>query len=79
LSDLLGEIMSANPWYTGVNISALGDEARRTILLRVKEKLGFTRALEALSVAKSSLHNYLHGFRRVPDDIVERAIRHLDE
>jgi len=79
LDDLLGEIMTANPWYTRVNISALGDEARRAILLRVKEKLGFTKALEALGIAKSSLHNYLHGVRRIPDDIVEKALRYLDE
>ena len=79
MDDLLGEIMTANPWYTRVNISALGDETRRAILSRVKEKLGFTKALEALGVAKSSLYNYLHGFRRIPDDIVERAMRHLDE
>ena len=79
MDDLLGEIMTANPWYTRVNISALGDEARRAILLRVKEKLGFTKALEALGIAKSSLHNYLHGVRRIPDDIVEKALRYLDE
>jgi len=48
-------------------------------LLMVKEKFGFTGALEALGIAKSSLHNYLHGYRRILDDIVEKAIRHLDE
>lgn|GEM_PF-2350125 len=55
LGDLIGEIMSANPWYIRIDISALDDEARRTILLRVKSKLGFNRILEVLSVAKSSL------------------------
>jgi len=79
LGDLLGEIMSANPWYSRINISALDDEVRRTILLRVKSKLGFNRILEVLDVAKSSLHNYLHGFRRVPDEVVEEALRYLDE
>jgi len=71
--------MTANPWYTGVNTSALGDEARRAILSKVKEKLGFTKALEALGVAKSSLYNYLHGYRRIPNKVVENALRYLDE
>lgn len=35
MGDLLGELMSANPWYVRIDISALDDEARRTILLRV--------------------------------------------
>jgi len=79
LGDLLGEIISANPWYTRINISVLSDEARRAILLRVKEKLGFTKILEALGIAKGSLHNYLHGVRRIPDKIVEKTLRYLDE
>ena len=71
--------MSADPWYTRINISALGDEVRRAVLLRVKNKLGFTKALEALGIARGSLHNYLSGARRVPDEVVERAFRYLDE
>ena len=71
--------MSANPWYARINISVLDDEARRTILLRVKSKLGFTRALKVLGVARGSLHNYLTGARRVPDYVVENALRYLDE
>ena len=69
--------MPANPWYTRVNISALGDDVRRLILERVKRKLGFTRALEALGISRGSLHNYFHGVRRVPDDAVYRALQHL--
>jgi hypothetical protein len=34
-ADLLGEIMLANPWYNRVDISALGDDARRLILERI--------------------------------------------
>jgi len=71
--------MTANPWYTRINVSVLSDEARRAILLRVKEKLGFTRTLEALDIAKGSLYNYLHGYRRIPDEVVEKALRYLDE
>jgi hypothetical protein len=71
--------MPANRWYDKINISALSDEARRLILERVKRKLGFTRALEALGISRGSLHNYLHGVRRVPDEVVYRALQHLEE
>jgi intergrase/recombinase len=71
--------MPANPWYNKVNVSALGDDARRLILERVKHKLGFTKTLEALGIAKGSLYNYLHGVRRVPDNVVYKALQHLEE
>jgi transcriptional regulator with XRE-family HTH domain len=67
--------MSANPWYTKVNASALSDEARRLILERVKKKLRFEKTLRALGIARGSLHNYLHGFRTVPDSVVYKALR----
>ncbi|MEM0002337.1 MAG: hypothetical protein QXE10_07325 [Desulfurococcaceae archaeon] len=35
LCELLGEIMPANPWYNRVDISALGDDARRLTLERI--------------------------------------------
>jgi hypothetical protein len=53
--------MPTNPQYNRVNVSALGDDARRLILERVRHKLGFTKALEALGIVKGSLYNYLHG------------------
>jgi len=71
--------MPANRWYDKINISALSNEARKLILERVKRKLGFTRALEALGISRGSLHNYFHGVRRVPDDAVYRALQHLKE
>jgi hypothetical protein len=71
--------MPTNPWYSKVNVTALGDDARRLILERVKHKLGFTKTLEALGIAKGSLYNYLHGVRRVPDNVVYRALQHLGE
>jgi len=51
--------MSANPWYTKVNASALSDEARRLIPERVKRKLGFGTTLRALDIARGSLYTYL--------------------
>jgi len=76
LGDLLGEIMSANPWHTRVNASALSDEARRLILERVKEKLGFERTLRVLGIARGSLRNYLHEVRTVPDNLVYKALQY---
>ena len=71
--------MSANPWYNRVNASALSDEARRLILERVKRKLGFEKTLRAPGIARGSLHNYLHGVRTVPDNVVYRALQYLEE
>jgi transcriptional regulator with XRE-family HTH domain len=71
--------MPANPWYNRVNSSALSDEARRLILERVKRKLGFEKTLRVLGIARGSLHNYLHGIRTVPDNVVYRVLQHLEE
>jgi len=40
---------------------------------------GFTKTLEALGITKGSLYNHLHGVRRVPDNVVYRALQHLEE
>jgi intergrase/recombinase len=71
--------MSASPWYTRVNAGALSDEARRLILERVKKKLGFEKTLRALGIARGSLYNYLQGIRRVPDNVVYKALQYLEE
>jgi len=62
-----------------VDVTALGEEARRLILERVKRKLGFEKTLRKLGIARGSLHNYLTGARRVPDRVVERTLQYLDE
>jgi intergrase/recombinase len=62
-----------------VDVGGLSDDSRRAILQRVKDKLGFGRALEVLGIARGSLYNYLHGIRRVPDDVISKALRYLDE
>ncbi|GBF09531.1 integrase protein [Aeropyrum pernix] len=71
------ELTSDFNWYEKVNISALGDEVRRSILRAVKDKLGFTEACRVLGIAKSSLQRYLSGERQVPDNIVRRALKLL--
>jgi intergrase/recombinase len=75
---LTGDVSSAE-WFRRVNVKALGDEVRRKILERVKDKLGFTRALEALDISKGAMHNYLHGLRRIPDEVVYKALQYLEE
>jgi intergrase/recombinase len=62
-----------------VDVRGLNDDSRRTIVQRVKDKLGFNRALEALGVSKGSLYNYLHCIRRVPDEVVSKALQCIDE
>ena len=75
---LTGDASSAE-WFHRVNVKALSDEVKRKILERVKEKLGFTKALEALDISKGAMHNYLHGLRRVPDEVVYKALQYLEE
>ena len=53
--------ITSDRWFESINVSALGDDARRSILEAVKNKLGFSGACEALGIAKSSLHRYLTG------------------
>ncbi|WP_237697049.1 integrase [Desulfurococcus amylolyticus] len=67
------------PWFTRVSVKGLSDDSRRVILHRVKDKLGFNKAVEVLGVSKGALHNYLHGLRRIPDEVVSKALQHLTE
>jgi len=60
------------------DVRGIGEESRRRILLRVKEKYGFRAACRLLGISFSSMHRYLRGFRRIPNDLVERCVKHLD-
>jgi intergrase/recombinase len=73
------ESQTAVSWFARIDVRGLSDDSRRVILQRVKDKLGFNRTLEALGVARGSLHNYIHGIRSVPDVVVLRALQFLDE
>jgi Uncharacterized protein conserved in archaea len=79
MSELNSAIKSSSEWYKRVNIEALSNDIRRLILERVKRRLGFTKTLEVLNIAKGSLHNYLQGIRKIPGKVVEKALRYLDE
>ena len=46
-----------------MNIGALSDDTRRLILERVRRELGFTKTLEALGIARGSLHDHLQETR----------------
>ena len=66
-------------WFETIDVRGLSDDARRAILERVKAKLGFNEALSALDISRGALSYYLRGLRKVPDEVVSRALRHLEE
>jgi len=75
----MSELNTQKPWFESVNVKALGGGARRRILDKVREKLGYNKTAEVLDISKGALHNYLHGVRRVPDEVVEKALQYLTE
>jgi len=52
---------------------------RREILRRVKERLGFNKTVDILDISKGSFHNCLNGLRKIPDDVIFKALQYLDE
>jgi hypothetical protein len=75
----MSELNVSKPWFERINVKALGDGVRRKILEKVREKLGYNKTVEVLDISKGALHNYLHGVRRVPDEVVQKALQYLDE
>jgi len=78
----MNELTSERPdplWFETVDVRGLSDDARRAILERVKAKLGFNEALSALDVSRGAFSYYLRGLRKIPDEVVSRALRHLEE
>jgi len=71
------ELNSDVEWYERVRVEALSDDVRLSILRAVKNKLGFNGACSALGIAKSSLHRYLSGKRKIPGNVVKKALRYL--
>jgi len=62
-----------------INVKALSEDTRRAILQRVKDKLGFSKAIEVLDISKGSMHNYLQGIRKIPDEVILKALQHIEE
>jgi intergrase/recombinase len=79
MSKLTNELKVSSEWIHKVNVRGLSDDVRREILRRVKDKLGFNKTVEILDISKGSLHNYLNGLRRIPDDVISKALQYLDE
>jgi intergrase/recombinase len=75
----VSELNVGRPWFERVNVKALGDDVRRRIVEKVRDKLGYNKAVEVLDISKGALHNYLHGVRRVPDEVVQKALQYLTE
>jgi len=74
-ADGISAVHSKNGWYESVNVEALSEEAKKAILEAIKNKLGFSKACEALSIAKSSLYRYLPGERKVPAEDMRRLAK----
>jgi intergrase/recombinase len=79
MGEFILELQPSSAWFMKVDVRGLGNDSRRAILQKVKDKLGFNGTLEALDIARGSLHNYLHGVRRIPDEVVSKALQYLDE
>jgi intergrase/recombinase len=79
MSKLTNELKVSSEWIHKVNVRGLSDDVRREILRRVKDKLGFNKTVEILDISKGSLHNYLNGLRRIPDDVISKTLQYLDE
>ena len=62
-----------------MNVKAFGDGVRRRVLEVVKNKLGYNKTAEVLDISKGALHNSLHGVRRVPDEVAQKALLYLTE
>jgi len=79
LGELTGGVPSSPRWFERVDVRGLSEDSRRAILERVKGKLGFNKTLEVLGISRGSLHNYLHGIRKIPDSLVYKALQYLGE
>jgi predicted kinase len=68
-------------WLYRINASSLDEKTRIMILERLRDRPGYTRAYEALSISDSSLHlhRYLKSERKIPGDVVRKALQHLRE
>jgi hypothetical protein len=75
----LDRLRRPSHWFEKIDVRGLNDDLRRAILEKVKGKLGYNEALKVLEISRGALHNYLHGIRRVPDEIVSKTLRCLEE
>jgi hypothetical protein len=48
----MSELNVGRPWYEKINVKALGDDVRRKIIEKVKEKLGYNKTVEVLDISK---------------------------
>jgi len=52
MSKLTGDFKGSSGGVRKVNVKDLGDDVRREILRRVKDKLGFNKTVEILDISK---------------------------
>ncbi len=71
--------LPGSDWRSKIDVRGLSYRARASILDEIRKKLGFNKACRELGISKSSLHRYLTGKSRIPDDVISKALKHLDE
>jgi len=75
----LSDFSSDIKWFERINVSVLSNDVRRSILSIVKDKIGFVETCRVAGIAKSSLHRYLSGERKIPDEIIKRVIVYISK
>ncbi|MGC8613979.1 MAG: hypothetical protein ACP5L2_07090 [Conexivisphaera sp.] len=69
----------ASDWRDGVDVSALGQGARRAILSALKDRMGALELARAIGVSRVALWRYLKGERDPPGDVIRRALGLMEE
>ncbi|MGC9107055.1 MAG: integrase [Infirmifilum sp.] len=79
MNELYPSSSSSPNWFTRIDVRGISSDSRRAILQYAKDKLGFSKAVEVLGISKGAMFNYLHGLRKIPDEVILRALPHLSE
>ncbi|MDP7983089.1 MAG: hypothetical protein RAK18_07915 [Conexivisphaerales archaeon] len=66
-------------WRQGVDVSALGRDARHAILSALRERMGTVELSRALGVSRVALWRYLREEREIPDATAHAALGLMDE
>ncbi|MGB9734512.1 MAG: integrase [Conexivisphaera sp.] len=69
----------ASDWRGRVDVSALGQGARRAILSALKDRMGALELARAIGVSRVALWRYLKGERDPPGDVIRRALGLMEE
>ncbi len=79
MSELKPQANNLIQWFMKIDVRGIFDNSRRAILQRVKDKLGYNKTIKALDISKGAMFNYLHGLRKIPDEVISKALPYLSE